>query len=519
MFFTRQDLLYAVRSARRTPVLTCVVVIALAVGIGVNAGVFTILNFFFLQPPTKKDPATFAQIYPHYEGWFTGAGKVSSFTGDDYRAISTQTHALNELAAWEITGTTLDEARTHASLVLSTCNYFAVFGVDRPLAGRYFLPEECAPGSAVRVTVLSEYLWRHDFGSDPHIVGRTIHLGGQAAMVIGVRPDISASTFGNGLWVPYTLRTLFDRGVGNTGDTDSPWLMLAGRLTPGYSRASARAELEAVMWRQDHIYLQRGRQPLDRKTRLVVTDGSFIQNPAFQPIVLALLALILGPLSLVLLLACVNVTMLFLSRSIVRSGEIAIRLALGVGRARLMRMLILESLLTSVAAGAVSIVLAYLVPSLITRALEASSSSPHVEMRPDWRVFTYLGVLVLVAAIVSSLAPMRAAFALDLLTALKGREGSATRRSRTTNILVIAQLAMSFVLLTAAVLFARLPGMVTGIDPGFITRQVMLVPLDVDASGLHRTSAQEFYRQLEARVMQIPGVQSLAYASVQRAAR
>lgn len=182
-----------------------------------------------------------------------------------------------------------------------------------------------------------------------------------------------------------------------------------------------------------------------------------------------------------------------------------------------MRMLILESLLTSVAAGAVSVYLAYLVPGLIIRAMGAMESGRPIAqaaLRPDWRVFTYLGVLVLIATIVSSLAPMRAAFALDLLTALKGREGSATRRSRTTSILVIAQLAMSFVLLTAAVLFARLPGMITNIDPGFITRQVMFVSLDVDASVAHKSSAQEFYRQLESRVVQIPGVQSFAYASL-----
>src|SRR5258707_6245608 len=161
MFFTRQDLLYAVRSARRTPVLTCVVVLALATGIGLNAGVFTILNFLLLEPPTNKDPSTFVQVYPRYEGWLTGAGKLSSFTSADYKAISSQAHALEDVAAWESSGTTLDDAAKRLYLVLSTCNYFAVFGADRPILGRYFVPEECAPGSSAHVAVLSEYLWRN----------------------------------------------------------------------------------------------------------------------------------------------------------------------------------------------------------------------------------------------------------------------------------------------------------------------------------------------------------------------
>jgi putative ABC transport system permease protein len=517
MLFNRQDFLHAIRSARRTPVLTCVVVLALAVGIGLNAGVFTILNFMLLEPPTDKNPSTFVQIYPRYEGWPTGAGQLSSFTTADFKAISSQAHAFEDVAAWASTSATLDDARKRLYLILSTCNYFAVFGVDRPILGRYFVPEECAPGSSAHVTVLSEYLWRNVFGSDAHIAGRTIHLSSQSVTVIGVRPTIAANQFGNGLWMPFTLRDQFDRSAGTFADMGSPWLTIAGRLRSGFSRGSAKAELDAIMRRQDQLYLQRGAQPFDRMTRLVLTNGSFIQNPVFQPIVIAMLALILGPLSLVLLLACVNVTMLFLSRSVVRRGEIAIRLALGVGRARLMRMLILESLLTSVAAGALSVYLAYLVPRLIIRAMGAmESGSPlaQVALRPDWRVFIYLGVLVLIATVVSSLAPMRAAFELDLLTALKGREGSATRRSPTTGILVIAQLAMSFVLLTAAVIFARLPGMVTSIDPGFATRQVLSVPLDVDISADRRAATLEFYRQLESRVALIPGVESLAYASL-----
>ncbi len=231
----------------------------------------------------------------------------------------------------------------------------------------------------------------------------------------------------------------------------------------------------------------------NRKTSVVLTNGSFIETPAYHDMVAALMALILGPLLLVLLLACSNVTMLFLSRAVVRRGEIAVRLALGVSRARLLRMLLLESFLTALVAGLVSIVLA------VPRAADdhecgksASLAALVPSMRPNWHVFVYLATLVSITTIASSLAPMHAAWKLDLVTALKGREGTATMRSRITGGLIVAQIAMSFVLLTAAVIFARMPGMVTAMDPGFETRQTLSVPLAIDTSPQNRARGAEF---------------------------
>ena len=252
----------------------------------------------------------------------------------------------------------------------------------------------------------------------------------------------------------------------------------------------------------------------NRKTSVELTNGSFIQTPGLRETVAALMALILGPLSLVLLLACSNVTMLFVSRAVVRRGEIAVRLALGVGRARLLRMLLLESFLTALIAGLMSIALAYRVPQMIMNAANPNLAALVPIMHPNWRVFGYLAALVAVATIASSLAPMHTAWKLDLVTALKGREGGATMRSRTTGGLIVAQIAMSFVLLTAAVLFARMPGMITAMDPGFETRQTLSVPLAVDTSPQNHTAALNFYRALEVRIRATPGVQSLAYETL-----
>jgi predicted permease len=200
---------------------------------------------------------------------------------------------------------------------------------------------------------------------------------------------------------------------------------------------------------------------------------------------------------------------------VVRRGEIAVRLALGVGRARLLRMLVLESLLTALIAGLVSIAMAYRMPKMIMNAANPILAALLPPMRPNWHVFGYLAALVSVATIASSLAPMHAAWKLDLVTALKGREGTATMRSRITGGLIVAQIAMSFVLLTAAVLFARMPGLVTAMDPGFETRQTLSVPLAIDMTPQNRSASLSFYHALEARIRAIPGVRSLAYETLE----
>ncbi len=515
MWIDRQDFLYTIRSARRAPLLSIIAVVALSLGIGLNAGVFTLLNAIFLNPPTQTDPSSFVQVYPRYEGWFMGAEQYSSFTTEDYDAVRAHATAFEEVAAWKTNGTILEEAHRSVPTLQVTCNYFHVFGNDRPLLGRFLTPRECESGTAVQVAVLTEPFWKNQFNSNPDIVGATIHLNGLPFTVVGVVPSDIANYMAGGVYVPYTVEPLLDHSVTSPlTNPDVPWLQVAGRLRPGFSRADAQAELTTILRQQDRAYLERKVTSFNRKTSIVLTNGSFIQIPAHHDAIAALMALILGPLALVLLLACSNVTMLFLSRAVVRRGEIAVRLALGVGRARLLRMLVLEALLTALIAGLMSIPLAYRVPQMIMNAANPNLAALVPLMRPNWLVFGYLAALVTVATIVSSLAPMHAAWKLDLVTVLKGREGAATMRSRITGGLIVAQIAMSFVLLTAAVLFARMPGMVTTMDPGFETRQTLSIPLAIDKSPQNRTVALNFYRALEERIRAIPGVQSLAYETL-----
>jgi hypothetical protein len=140
MGFGRQDLLYTIRSARRTPLLSAFAVVALSLGIGLNAGVFTLLNSFFLNSPTQIDPASFIQLYPRYEGWFAGAGQYSAFTTEDYKALQSRSHTLQDIAAWQPSSAVLEQEHRRIAMSLVTCSYFHVLGIDRPLLGRFLAP-------------------------------------------------------------------------------------------------------------------------------------------------------------------------------------------------------------------------------------------------------------------------------------------------------------------------------------------------------------------------------------------
>lgn len=509
-----RDVIYVLRSARRTPVLTALAVLALALGIGLNAGVFTLLNAMLLQPPTLRDPASFVQVYPRYTGWTTNTNQYSSFTTEDYAAIRNRSRTLGDVAAWGSTSAVLQQGKRPTATLLVTCNYFHVFGVDRPLMGQFFASSDCSRGSAERVVVLSEPLWKDEFGGNPRIVGATIHLNGSPFQVIGIVSRDAANFLPGGVFVPYTVEPLLedDRDLLNSSDT--PWLNVSGRLRPGLSRTDARTELSGIMSQQDRGYRERHVSAFYRKTILVLTNGSFIQNPIIGDRVVVMMALVLGPLSLILLLACSNVTMLFLSRAVMRRGEIAIRLALGAGRGQLARMLLAESLVTAVVGGALSLILVYRVPLLIINAINAHQSRFVLLLHPDWRVFGYMAILIVSATVISSLMPIRAAWKLDLLTALKGHEGSVTVRSRTTSGLIVVQIALGFVLTCAAVMFGRLPSLISGMNPGFDMHHTMAVPVDVDTSSANHAGALAFYRALESRLVAIPAVHSFAFASL-----
>jgi len=245
---------------------------------------------------------------------------------------------------------------------------------------------------------------------------------------------------------------------------------------------------------------------------VLLTNGSFAQNPAQRWNAFWIVLLWMGTVTLVLLMVCTNVTTLLLSRAAARRQEIAIRLSLGAGRTRLVRMLLTESLILAAVAGSISAYLAYWVPGVITRLIP---DAPNYPMKPDLTVFAYLAGVTLLAAAFAGIAPVTESWKLDLSSSLKGHEtvfGSGTRMWRMRDLLVAAQVALSAVLLVVTGLVARVQYSLSSTEPGFETTQVLLVPLRVRVPPYTPDSAWSFYRHLEQRVRALPGVQSVAYA-------
>ena len=322
----------------------------------------------------------------------------------------------------------------------------------------------------VPVAVLSEEIWRGRFGADPHVLGTTIKLRRQPFTVVGILPERFAGRLrGRGIWIPYMMQASVFNGQDWFGNSEAQWLTVEGRLQPGQTRESARAELSVIASQLD-------RQHPGRKTTIFVTNGSMIDEPSLRGKLVWLGPLIMGSLTLVLLLACTNVTMLSLSKASARRQEIAVRLSLGAGRGRLTRMLLTESLILAAVAGAISIWMAYRVPQFFENQAE-----PVWNLQPDWTVFAYLAGVTIGAACLAGLTPAAESLRVELATAVKDGEGlsfGSSVRGGLRNLLVGAQVAMSLVLLTGAALFLNAQFTIFSDDPGFETRQVLIVGLD-----------------------------------------
>lgn len=498
-----QDLRYALRGITRAPFLSFAVLLALVAGVGLNAAVFTLIDTSWLRAPVEKDPGSFVRLIPSYSGSFSLDNPFPTFSLNDYEAFRTRARSLRQVAGYNrILRVTIDDDQARHSVELVTYNFFSVYGWESFVKGRLFLPEECAAPGSAPVAVITEALWQNQYASDPNIIGRLIHINHHPYTVVGVLNVRVPTWMRADVWVPYTMQAEFWGGYDAFKHPDDPIVFVAGRLSPGYSPADAQAELRAIENQQDRLVP-------GRRTTLEVTNGSEIQDPNARPLGLAIIPLVMGPMMLILLVACTNVTMLLLSRAAERRGEIAIRVALGAGRSRLLRMLATEGVVIAAAAGAGGVYLAHTLPGVLWRFIIRENG--YRDLGPDWKVFVYLTGVTIVAACIAGLVPARGAVKVDLLTSLKGQESTITSSSKRRNALVIAQMAMSFVLVAAGVMFARIQHSITAADPGFERRQVFVVPLNVSAPAYTPESAADFYRLVRERVSELPGVRSTSY--------
>jgi len=508
------DLRYAARSLRMNPGFSAIAVLAIALGIGVNTGIFTVLNGAALRPLPVPGASELVSVYQNLSGKMSRNvhGSGSFVSTSEYQTYRDTNHVFSGLLAYApfVTATLGGDRPQQLFGQVTSCNYFDVLN-QRPALGRTFSTSECASAGSDAVVVLNHDLWRSAFAEDPSIVGKTIVLNRQLFTVIGVASAGFQGTepLPSAFWAPLTmqhsLEPQFDAYNGNWS-----WLVLLGRAKPGVSLKQVRADLGVIAARMDQL-------APGRKTTLSVSTASFLGMPEARKLVYGVGAVLLTAVGMVLLIACANVANLLLARAAGRRKEIAIRLSVGASRARLIRQLLTESMLIALLGGAVGSFLAIWTFEGITAFI--IGHLPHgvprfiINFQPDLRVLGYALVLTIATGVVFGLAPAIAASRPDVNTALKDEGmglGARSARGFLRQSLVGLQVAVSMILLIAAGLMLRALHYAQTIDPGFEMKNIATIALDLRSQGYNDQRAALFTRQLRDRLAALPGVDGVA---------
>ncbi|HXX22279.1 MAG TPA: ABC transporter permease [Terriglobia bacterium] len=510
-----QDVRYGLRMGGKWRGLTAILAITLALGIGVNTAIFSVLNGWLLRPLPVRAPEQIMYLAFQPKGT-----SESKFSYPDLLDCQKQTDVFSDLFAYSLGGGGFNTGGVATEFAASavTGNYFSALGV-KPLLGRLLLPGEGEkPGEGLLV-VLGYSFWQKRFGGDAAIVGKQVLINGQPAMVIGVTPKEFHGTFFAFDMDGYLSLNALAQVQGSSGfwtDRRDRELMTLGRLKPGVSVTQAESSLAVIARRLAAQY------PATDKdfTVRVIPEKLARPAPFVTNFVAAIASLFLVLPALVLLLACLNVANILLARMTARQREMAIRAALGAGRARLIRQMLTETLLLALLGGIGGVVLGEWGISASSSMLHSATSISsgvgyHLDYSFDWRVFAYtLGVVVL-SGVLLGIWPAFRAGRVDLNTVLHegGRSDSAgVRRHAVRGVLLVTQVAGSLMLLIVAGLFVRSLESAEHMYLGFDPDHVLNVMLDVHQIGYDETRARAFYRELKDRVRAMPGVQSPSLA-------
>jgi putative ABC transport system permease protein len=500
-----QDLRYATRMITRQPAFTAIAIVALALGIGANTAIFTVVNAVLLRPLPYEDPdrLTFVNMTNLSKG-------ISNFgvSMPDFREWRDRNHSFERIAALAVRDFNLSggaEPERVSGAVVSA-DFFPALRIS-PALGRAFTAEEEQFGNH-HVVVVSNGLWQSSFGGRPDLVGQAITLNGEKFTVIGIMPqgfqfpDSSIGAPVTGLWAPLALEP------GSEYNTrGNYWLSVIGRLQPGVTRTQAQSEMTAVM------------EQLQREVPELAGMGASIVSlrEAVVGNVETALWVLLAAVGFVLLIACVNVANLLLARSASRQKEIAIRTTLGASRGRLVRQLLTESLLLGLAAGAVGLLTALWGVDVLL-GLSPDGLPRATEIKIDGRVLLFTLAISLLTSLIFGLAPALQASRPDLNEALKegsrGSTGAGGRRLR--SVLVAAEVALSLILLIGAGLMTNSFLRLQHVDPGFSPRNILTMQLSLPKSkypGSRPDLTSGFFQQLVERVRALPGVESAAVTS------
>jgi predicted permease len=518
-----QDLKFGARLLVKSPGFTVVAALSLALGIGANTTIFTLVNAVLLNPLPVEDPAQLVSVFTTDErnaanGAAFGFLQVSPMNFKDLRDHNEVFSGMTAHTGLplNISGGTGEPQQVFGEIV--TGNYFGVLGA-RPLAGRGFLPDEDQTPGAKLVCVLGYGEWQKRFGGDISIVGRTITLNGQPFTVVGVMPKGFKGTNAIGapaLWVPYMTyqQTMsgFQLELGRPDQRRGLVFNVTGRLKPGVTVQQADANLKTIARQLAQEYPNENG---GRSVTLVPLAQATI-NPGFRSNIVVAGGLLMTIVGLVLLIACANVANLLLARASARQKEIAVRLSLGATRGQLVRQLLTEGTLLAILGGAAGLLLAYWAQGVLWSYRPPFLAPDSIDIHPDMRVLAFTIAVSIATGVLFGLAPALQASRPDLVVELKEKT-SAPAGSRSPfairNVLVAGQIALSLIALVGAGLFLRSLQNAQRISPGFDVEHLATLSFDLGAQGYTEEHGKQFQDQTLERVRSIPGVQSATLAS------
>jgi putative ABC transport system permease protein len=495
-----RDIRYGIRSLLKRPGFTAIALIALALGIGANTAIFSLVNAVLLRPLPFAEPDRLVWAWGNIRGGGNRAS-VSPLDFLDYRAQNTTFEqfaaSFSVPAPLNLTGSGEPERLSAAGV---TGNYFQALGVQ-PMLGRTFLLENEKPGSD-QVAVLSYALWQKRFGGDPEILNKTVTLDGRSCAVLGVMPQDFSFPQSAELWVPIN----FDISPGMK-QRKAHFLRPIGRLKAGVTLAQAQADTDAIARRLEEQFPDTNKS---WNLRLVSLREQLVGNT--RPT----LFILFGAVGFVLLIACANVANLLLVRAAGRQKEIALRTALGAGRFRIVRQMITESVLLALAGGALGTLLAVWGVELLVK-LSEGSIPPTAHVRIDGTVLGFTLLISVLTGVLFGLAPALRTMKLNLSESLKegGRSGSeGGQRNRTRSVLVVLESAVAVVLLIGAGLLVRSLIQLQNVSPGFEAHNLLTMRVDLPREKYSTPDKSgDFFSQLESRLGGLPGVENVGLIS------
>src|SRR5437773_430273 len=534
-----QDLHYGLRMLRKSPGFAAVAVLTLALGVGANTAIFSFIDAVLLRSIPVKDPQGLvvfnwtARAHPKLQGQ-SGYGDCAdqtaigdcSFSIPFYITVRAKAGAFSGMAAFAGPFGVDLSVNGAASIVRGlyvSGDFFSTLGVST-FIGRTLTPSDDSP-SAPPAIVLNYAYWVRAFGAAPSVVGRTVRLDSTTVTIVGVAdPHFTNLTPGKplDLFMPFSVadsvRGKFYRSKDRVADPTNWWVVILGRLKPGLSIGQAQADATTI-FRNEMLH---GAAPLSKPedapaiTLRPARSGLNGETSQIAPALYVTIVIV----AFILLIACANVAGLTLARSASRQKEIAVRLALGAGRARIIRQLLTESVLLAVAGGVLGVLVAVWGVDAIVSLLSNGSGQPFpFAVAPDWRVLLFTLAITLLTGILFGLAPSLRGSRVDLTPSLKenasslpGAAAHTGRRFRLGDALVVARVALSMVVLVGAGLLVRTLGNLRAINPGFDAQNILLFGLDPVLAGYTDQQTQQLYSNLQQRFAALPGVISVSYS-------